>query len=547
VTSTKETYSNLISDYSENLKFVKVKLRRLSIFRLSSFLIAIICPFILSSYYTGLTVFSSFFFIAIFLSLVVKHGKANKEQRLLKNYISLNSNELKALDYDFSPFPTGDEYLDSSHKYTFDLDIFGDYSLFRFLNRTSTRTGDEKLASWLTHPLLSGEEISNRQEAIKELSQKLEWRQKLSAYSLLYKENRDDVETLKNWGTEEIFFSKHRLFRILGVAMPAITLTSLLLTIIDIIPLNIFNITVAIQLLLLYIKRKKVIFFFRTFGKRSAILSKYSELFQIIEDETFQSTLLKKWQESLTLNNATKKTKELKREVNLFDARLNIIAGIILNTLFLWDINRCIKLSDWHNKHHMHLAEWMEAIAKFDAIVSLANYSFNYPDNVFPSPVNDNSKFTFVETGHPLIPLPERINNSFHISEDGNFAIVTGANMAGKSTFLRTVGVNLVLAMSGAPVCAKEFEFTPMPIFTHMRTDDNLSRHESYFFAELKRLKAILEELKGNKKVFVILDEILRGTNSEDKLKGSWKYFEQLIKKKGIGILATHDLKLTEL
>jgi DNA mismatch repair ATPase MutS len=543
----KNIYRNLYTKYSNSLKKAEYKLRKLSILRLLSFLSAFISPLLLYPYHNWIAVLSSILFLVLFLFLIRRYGKAEKNCRLLKNYITINKNEQKAIENDFSAFPAGNEYKNSDHEFTYDLDIFGDHSLFRFLNRTSTHTGNEELASWLTRPLLNSKEILERQEAVKELASKLEWRQKLLAYGELYRENKDDVETLNKWGEKEIDFSKKKLYKILGVVVPSVTLATLFFSIINIIPFSVFNTLAGIQILLLYIKRKEVVFFFRTFGKRSAILSKYSELFQIVEDETFQAPLLKRWQNTLTSYQATKRIKELNREIALFDARLNIFAGIILNILFLWDINRCLSLTSWHIKNRLHLVGWMETLAKFDALISLANYSFNYPSNAFPKPKEQNTEFILSDVGHPLIPVSERVNNTFSISGEGNFAIITGANMAGKSTFLRTVGVNLVLSMSGAPVCAKEFEFTPMPLITHMRTDDNLSRHESYFFAELRRLKAIKEKLTGNKKAFIILDEILRGTNSEDKLKGSWKYMEQLIEKSGIGIVATHDLKLTEL
>lgn len=540
-------YRNLETRYSNNLDIVKAKIKRLSILRLLCFLLAIISPILLHRYSIWIAVLSPIFFLALFLFLIKRYGKADKNRRLLENYILLNKNELKALDFDFSPFPPGPEYQDQDHEYSHDLDIFGEYSLYRFLNRTSTRTGDEKLAFWLTNPLLSIKEILVKQEAVKEVSSKLEWRQKLSAHGLLYRENKEDVSTLNNWGNTEITFSNIKIYKLLGIIIPAITLILLFLNIVNIIPFSIISIAIAVQILLLYIKRKDIVFFFKTFGKRSAILSKYSELLEIIENEPFKSTLLKEWQGILTSSNATKEIRKLNREINLFDARLNIFAGVVLNVLLLWDINRCIALSGWHKKNRSYIAGWMDTLAKFDALISLANFSFNYPSNAFPKPVENETIFKLSEAGHPLIPVKERVNNNFTISGSGNFAIVTGANMAGKSTFLRTIGVNLVLAMSGAPVCATEFEFSPMPIFTHIRTDDNLSRHESYFFAELKRLKAILEKLKDSNKVFIILDEILRGTNSQDKFNGSEKYLQQLINKGGIGIVATHDLKLTGL
>jgi DNA mismatch repair ATPase MutS len=230
-----------------------------------------------------------------------------------------------------------------------------------------------------------------------------------------------------------------------------------------------------------------------------------------------------------------------------FEYRLNIVVGFVLNSLFLWDIRSIYRLWDWHQTHHEKLADWLDVIAETDALVSLANFSYNHPAYVFPNIHEGDFTFRAQELGHPLLHPDKRINNDLLVDGWSKVLIVTGANMAGKSTFLRTVGVNLVLARSGAPVCAAEMVFTPVEIYTNMRTTDSLLKDESYFFAELKRIKGVLDRLKNGERIFVILDEMLKGTNSVDKLNGSKELIRKLLELKSVSLIATHDLKLSEM
>jgi DNA mismatch repair ATPase MutS len=220
-----------------------------------------------------------------------------------------------------------------------------------------------------------------------------------------------------------------------------------------------------------------------------------------------------------------------------------MIAWAFLNGIFLWDILQMLRLENWQKKNREKAGDWFDVIAETDALNSLANYYFNNDEYIFPE-INDGEfSVKAVNLGHPLINKSQLVGNDVDIRK-GEFIIVTGANMAGKSTYLRTVGVNLVLAMAGAPVCAGSYIFRPIRLFTSIRTSDSLTDNESYFYAELKRLKRIIDEIKSGKEVFIILDEILKGTNSKDKHSGSEALLKQLIQYKATGIIATHDVAL---
>jgi len=244
---------------------------------------------------------------------------------------------------------------------------------------------------------------------------------------------------------------------------------------------------------------------------------------------------------------ASQITSYLQKILNELDYSQNILVGFILDSFLLWDIRCIYRLDKWHKDYEGSISEWFEIIAEMDALISFANLNYNHPDWAFPMVKDSGQSFYAEDLGHPLILKEKRIGNKFSLNEKEKIVIITGANMAGKSTFLRTLGVNLILASQGSKVCASTFSFTPVRLFTHMRTSDNLMKDESYFYAELVRLKFMLDLLRDGENLFIIIDEILKGNNSIDKLNGSIELLKQLIQHPTHCVVATHDLKLTEL
>lgn len=213
----------------------------------------------------------------------------------------------------------------------------------------------------------------------------------------------------------------------------------------------------------------------------------------------------------------------------------------------MFNLHLLLKVEKWKTQNSEKVPDWFDAIASFDAVSSLANFAYNNPGFTFPEIAPGSFTFKADDLGHPLIAEDQRIVNNVDIEGWNQFYIITGANMSGKSTFLRTIGVNYILAMAGAPVCAGNLIFYPIQIHSSIRTSDSLVKHESYFYAELKRLKQIIDELEGGEQKLILLDEILKGTNSRDKQAGSIALIEQLLKYKSVGLFATHDLALGEL
>jgi hypothetical protein len=297
----------------------------------------------------------------------------------------------------------------------------------------------------------------------------------------------------------------------------------------------------------LYSKRKVIQSLYILFGSEANLLANYKELLKLIEEKEFESKLLLDLKSRLLEEEfkASEALNQLQKRMAEFDYRENIIVAVILNVLFLWDLRCSLKLAKWQKKHGESIHRWFDVIAEFDALSSLANLNHNHPEWTLPKFEDGDFHLTANNLKHPLIKSSKNIGNDFRMNGTGQIAIITGANMAGKSTFLRTIGVNMVLAMNGCRANASWLGLKPVGLFTNMRTTDNLQNDESYFFAELQRLKAILDQIKAGKEVFVIIDEMLKGTNSEDKLSGSIKLIEQLISLCAVGLVATHDLKLT--
>jgi hypothetical protein len=486
-------------------------------------------------------------FLPAFIGSVVWHVKAHKQRDELQRLQNINQNELKALDGKYDQFDSGDEFYDDDHHFAGDLDIFGTGSIFQYLNRTSTIIGKSKLAGWFLNPEKDIEKTKTRQKAVADLNDKLDWRQKFQSVGLWMSESGEDKQGILNWLKMPTDFQKG-IFTFLICSMPFISTFMLVLLIMDYINFQLFTLYLLIPLGIALSQMRKVQAKHELVSRKSDILQKYSKLIGLIETENFSSSLLIALQTSLkSEHHASNAIHKLSKIVNALDARLNIFGWLFLNYFILWDILQARRLEHWREVNRDHVPVWFEVLSEVDALNSLGCFAHNHPDFILPEPIENTFGLEAKNCRHPLINPEVRVDNPVHFSAWGQFVIITGANMAGKSTYLRTVAVNYILAMVGAPVCATEFRFSPASIFTSIRTKDNLLQNESYFFAELKRLKAIIDELEKGHRLFIILDEILKGTSSKDKQSGSKALLKQLIRYGASGLIATHDLALGDL
>ena len=530
--------------YSDELLKVSAKVKRFAWYRFLVF-VAIFFPVIFFGWKMA-ALYCTLPLIVLFFYLIKRNLRLDKIKQTLVVKKKLLEDELRALDHYFLHFENGEEFLNVEHPFAYDLDLFGEGSLFQYLNRTATVEGRQRLAGWLQKPLKEKEEIERRQEAIKELAEMPLWRLDFLTEGNLFQETATQYNEIRSWSEMELDLNHSKLLKWLIRIVPAITVLAAIPAIMGM--SNFYLVAmVFVQFLLLFTWTKRVNYYFGFFGRKSDLLAKYMQLLNMIEEKEFKSSYLCELRKKLTEPSAGKIFGELKSLVKEFEYRQNILVGIVLNGILTWDIRCVYKLWDWHKENRDRLAEWLEIIAQMDAFISLANYANNHSEFVYPEITNSDFSLCATDFGHPLLKKDKRVNNAIEIQGWSKIMIVTGANMAGKSTFLRTVGTNILLAEMGAPVCATSMKIRPVDLYTNMRTTDSLLKDESYFFAELKRIKAVLDRLAAGEQIFVILDEMLKGTNSVDKLNGSKELVRKLAQHQCAAMIATHDLKLSDM
>jgi hypothetical protein len=541
-------YQSKTIAYTAELNAVKQRLTTLVIARLTAFIGMALGIYFTTSLAVFIPVLIGVVGFAVFLLFVKMHAKSKGLALHLEQLVKINANELSALKGEYHMFPTGEKHHHLDHPYAYDMDLFGRGSIFQYINRTCTTGGNLLLANGLKSFQTNAETIAQKQEAIRELAEQPDWRQNFQATGELEGSNESERESLLEWIATPVSIVD-ALSRIALYIIPPLSIAAIVLLSIGTISFGIFLLYLTIPLGLVGRRLKLINEEYGNASEHFTTIKKYAKLLKRIEDQEFKSEWLVKAKLQMKTDgrNASGKINQLSTIIGGLDNRNNAIFALLSNAIGVWDLQYMYRLQQWKNQNQDNIQHWFEAIYEFDASASLAGFAFNHPAFCFPEVGRDQKVLEATGLGHPLLDDAERVNNDFIITKPSDFVIITGANMAGKSTFLRTVGVNLVLAMTGAPVCAKQFSCRPMQLFTSMRTTDSLQKNESYFYTELKRLKFIVEALKEGNELFIILDEILKGTNSKDKESGSKAFVEQLIQLKATGIIATHDLALCKI
>lgn len=543
-----EHYNLDLEKLNKTLQYLQSKKRYFAWLRLSSFLAAIIGLWLLFSYSLLLAAVVFIIFITIFIFFVsTDTSNSNKIDNTVL-LIDINKNELAALHHQYLHFPDGTAWKPDLHDYANDLDIFGRASLYQYCNRTTSQQGNKLFSGWLLQPA-TVTAIKQRQAAVKELTEQVQWRQQLQAFGISIHLTIKTEENIQHWLNEENSFINKKSWQMVRVVFPLLSLAVLGLYLADVIDLNRF---LPLMLLFLIISNWISGFVepaYIQLNKITGELETLSASIQWIEKKSFTNSYLQQLKNDFDIKDAkaSGSIKKLKKILDRLDYRLNPVVYIPLSAFLCWDLQQIFALEKWKSNQKKLTGKWFSSLAAFEAISSIANLSFNHPDWTVPVISENESLLQTEDMGHPLIPAEKRITSSFATAGESQINLITGSNMAGKSTFLRSTGVNIVLAMMGAPVCASSFSLSPVKVMSSMRISDNLEESTSTFYAELKKLKEIIEAVYRNEKVFLLLDEILRGTNSADRHTGSTALLKQLIQHKAVGMLATHDLELAKL
>jgi len=538
-------YQSTLDDCNDHIQRLRDKMNLLSLVRLLLFAGIVYIIYRLTSEFTTPLLLLSLVLLAAFLICVNLYYRLKDQRALWEKLDWVNTNELGQLRNELNDFADGSGFLDSDN-YLDDLDIFGKKSIFHVLNRTTTSHGTKTLTGLLRNSLLSVDSIREQQQAIRVLAPQTSHRQLLTAKGLLASEKEGNLDGIQSWlETKPLLYHRKGLRIVIN-----------LLTVYNLFSISIYLASNNYIPLLAGVLVSWILngFFLKDIGRqhqliarKQTILDQYAGILGVFNTvETSASPLLQQLQSSTAkAHNAIRRLSKLSA---LFDQRLNMLVNTLFNTFFSYDLRCLITLERWKINNKAAFPGWIEAVGNVECLNSLATFAFNNPDYVYPVPVASSGLFIeATHLSHPLIAASSRVANDFSIGRSERLILVTGSNMSGKTTFLRTIGVNLLLAQSGLPVCASAFSFTPMYLLTSLRISDSLQEQTSYFMAELKKLRSIVHRLQMGKPALVLIDEILRGTNSEDKTHGSELFIRKLIQYHCLSLFATHDLSLGQL
>ena len=541
-------YTERLSLTKGQLQQVKKQIFRISMLRLTLFIAGVAGIYFFFSQTPLLIVCICLTFLPLFI-LVKIHNRFFIRKEWLETQAHIIQEELQALSGDYSSFEDGKEYVNPEHPYSFDLDIFGRRSLFQSINRTCTCFGKVRLAEWLQNHLHEKASIEKRQEMVREISEHTLFREQFRVAGLVHHGQSSDAEKIQAWSQSPAQYLHAGWVKAFIWGVPVINSLLLITSLAGWTSFSWLGLSFGIFLVLSFGIIKRATYIQETYGKQLKSLNGYARLIAQAKAENWKSAGMQELMERFNLNSQSpiQALQQLSKELDRLDLRNNQFLYVLLEGSIFFQLQEIVRIERWKARYGQHISKWLETVGELDALCSLGTFAYNHPQYTYPELTEKPFCFLATQMGHPLMPASQCVKNDATIPSRPFFLIITGANMAGKSTYLKTIGVNYLLACIGAPVCCERLKLHPNQLITSLRTSDSLSDNESYFFAELKRLKRIIDLLNQGKQLFIILDEILKGTNSMDKQKGSFDLIRQFMQLKANGIIATHDLLLGSL
>lgn len=489
--------------------------------------------------------------LVVFIVFVVVHHQVSIKKNQIQALYNMNVEGIQHMEGQWHDLGhSGECYVDEHHAFSWDLDLFGRGSLFHWMNHTGTPIGEKKLQDALIRPRKTPEAIKERQEAVKELATKIGWMQAFRSASLQERKKPiQDEHSLLDWGKKIDSRYLRPWLKWVVRLLPIGTIITIVLGLTSpdfprYIPLLAFVIQAIASILFLFGKNNSL----QVVGEYRKQIRVYEKMIHVLETEKFHSPLLRRLQGQLIYKGketASKQIKKLDRIMDMVSLRY-IQFYLFFDILTLWDYHCIIALEGWKAKYGKMLSHWLNVLGEVEALVSIGTIVYEEPTWTMPT-ILDQHVIGGKSIGHPLIQRKDRVTNHFEFGRDARALLITGSNMSGKSTFLRTIGINMVLAYAGAPVCAEAFSCPVMDIYTSMRVKDDIDNKVSSFYAELLRIKQVIKAANEGKHVFYLLDEIFKGTNSRDRHIGAKTLIKRLAKEQTLGLVSTHDLELAEL
>ncbi len=540
----RETYSKRIIRFQSAAGHYGRLMNWLSLVRLLS-LVAIVWFILLAVKHENPLFYAcSAAMLLVFLFLVKRFNFQKELKNLNIRIRDLNQKELSCLNHQFRDYPDGQEFADPGHPWSHDLDLFGRGSLYQYLNRTSTLKGKALLAEALTTEPGGPEVIHRRQGVIADLKERIDFRQNFTARGEMFSQTGDDLHGIENWLSTPSYITNRKWLFYLAVGMSTLAIAIIVYGMLVpggaryLLPLLVFN----FAMLSPFVARTGR--YQESISKKHKLLEGYAQLLKLIAETPFENPEL--MANRAAARDGMREVTRLSKLLNLFDQRLNMLLGVIFNGLFLYDFIMVYLLERWKRKNSHRIIKWIEITGWTDAMISLSGFAWNHPGFSMPEVEGAQGPIEVLGLGHPLIRSDKRVVNDLSIRQE-QVVIITGANMAGKSTFLRSLGVNTVLAYTGCPVCATRFTMGFTGLYSSMRTADSLADEESYFLAEIKKLQRIVRRMEAGHPMLILLDEVLKGTNTTDKKRGSVGLIKRSLPYPVKCFIATHDLSLGEL
>jgi hypothetical protein len=497
--------------------------------------------------------------LAVFVAIASYHTKVLRRLRYAERSVTFYRNGIARIEDRWAGLgESGERFHDPHHPYAADLDLFGKSSLFELLSAARTRIGEETLAQWLLTPSPL-QSILDRQQAIAELRNLLDFREDLV---IAGEDARTGVHPseLKQWAESPPQFHSSLL--------PIVAPTLVLMAVAGVIVWYAWGTlwplvaVLAIEKGIIYSLRKQLDEVLHKAERAFEDLDLLSALVARIEAEPFQAQLLKSLKGAFVLDArpasqaiaspalASQAIDRLRRITDRIHSRHNMFLRIF-DVPLMGSVRVALAAEAWRREHGTRIRQWLASLGEMEALVSLATYSYEHPADPFPEFVSTSACFIGEDLGHPLIPAAVCVRNDVslqtNIGQRPSVLLISGSNMSGKSTLLRTVGINTVLAMAGAPVRARRVQLSPLQTGASIRVNDSLQEGSSRFYAEIKRLRQIFDLTAGDFPVLFLLDEVLQGTNSSDRRVGTEGIVAGFLKRGAIGFVSTHDLALTEI
>ncbi|WP_394837511.1 MutS family DNA mismatch repair protein [Pendulispora rubella] len=489
-----------------------------------------------------------FLLVMSFVVLWVAHGRLQTKKDLVEAALRFHERGLARLEGKWNEHgASGEEFATPNHPYAGDLDIFGPNSLYRFLNLTETRFGSAHLAAWLKG---AGSDFPNgvreRQEAARDLAGRHAFREGLSATGAILGEEKPDPEPFLTWAGGAAPLEASPILVLAAKALPILTTASLVFA--KSLPSGIWVGLLILQWIIVSPKRAVVGRIVGSVNSMEGGFSRFAEMLAAVEGQSFEAPLLVQCKKRLssTGTSATHEMGRLGRILSFVGARENALFRLTMGPLLLWDFNCAVALERWRLRAGTSARTWLSTLGEVEALSSFAALAHDHPEFAWPT-LSNVSHLDARGLGHPLIVSSKRVDNDVVLEHPGSVLLVTGSNMSGKSTLLRAVGINAVLALAGAPVCAQSLVIGDLRVVTSMRVRDSLAEGVSHFYAELQRLKMVVDMSRGERTVLFLLDEILHGTNTRERLIGARSIVRKLVAYKAMGAVSTHDLGIADL